>query len=70
MLPLPLNRSAAVLADARGHTVMVIEDHKDSREMLGAVLRSLQAHVVEARNVEEAELEFQFRAAAVSLAHR
>jgi CheY-like chemotaxis protein len=43
-----------------GRTIMVIEEHKDSREMLTAVLRSLQAHVVEARNIEEAELEFQF----------
>jgi CheY-like chemotaxis protein len=43
-----------------GRTVLVIEDHKDSREMLTAVLRSLQAHVVEARNIEEAEREMQF----------
>ena len=42
-----------------GRTVLVIEDHRDSREMLAAVLRSLQAHVVEARNVEDAELEVQ-----------
>lgn len=40
-----------------GRTVLVIEDHKDSREMLSAVLRSLQAHVIEARNIEEAEFE-------------
>jgi CheY-like chemotaxis protein len=39
--------------------VLVIEDHKDSREMLTAVLRSLQATVVEARNIEDAEVEMQ-----------
>jgi CheY-like chemotaxis protein len=44
----------------RGRTVLVIEDHQDSREMLTAVLRSLQAHVVAARNVEEAERGFHF----------
>jgi CheY-like chemotaxis protein len=43
-----------------GRTVLVIEDHKDSRELLSAVLRSLQAQVVEARNIEEAETEMQF----------
>src|SRR5687767_5120153 len=40
-----------------GRTILVIEDHKDSREMLTAVLRSLQAHVIEARNIAEAEFE-------------
>jgi DNA-binding response OmpR family regulator len=40
-----------------GRTVLVIEDHEDSREMLAAVLRSLQAHVLAASNIEEAEHE-------------
>ena len=36
-------------------TVLVIEDHPDSRELLVSVLRSLRAHVLVARNIEEAE---------------
>jgi CheY-like chemotaxis protein len=43
-----------------GRNILVIEDHRDSREMLTAVLRSLQAHVVGARNIEDAELQMQF----------
>jgi CheY-like chemotaxis protein len=38
-----------------GCTVLVIEDHPDSREMLTQVLTSLRAHVLPARNIEEAE---------------
>src|SRR3982750_383937 len=38
-----------------GRTVLVIEDHPDSREMLASVLQSLRAHVITARNIEEAE---------------
>lgn len=38
-----------------GRTVLVIEDHPDSREMLVEVLRSLRAHVVTAHNRDEAE---------------
>jgi CheY-like chemotaxis protein len=40
-----------------GRTVLVIEDHRDSRELLRQVLHSLRAHVVVARNIEEAEHE-------------
>jgi two-component system OmpR family response regulator len=36
-------------------TVLVIEDHPDSRDLLVAVLRSLRAHVLVARNIDEAE---------------
>jgi CheY-like chemotaxis protein len=35
--------------------VLVIEDHKDTRDMLTEVLNSLRAHVVAARNLAEAE---------------
>jgi CheY-like chemotaxis protein len=38
-----------------GCTVLVIEDHPDSREMLTQVLTSLRAHVLPARSIEEAE---------------
>jgi CheY-like chemotaxis protein len=38
-----------------GRTVLVIEDHKDSRELLTQVLQSLRAHVLTARTLEEAE---------------
>jgi two-component system, OmpR family, response regulator len=40
-------------------TVLVIEDHPDSRDLLVTVLRNLRAHVLTARNIEEAELELQ-----------
>ena len=43
-----------------GRTVLVIEDHKDSREMLAMILRTLQAYVVEAGTLEEAEREVQY----------
>lgn len=43
-----------------GRTVLVIEDHADSREMLSTILCTLQAHVEEARNIEEAERQFHF----------
>ena len=43
----------------RGRTVLVVEDHRDSRELLTSVLRALQAHVVTAANVEAAELQVQ-----------
>jgi CheY-like chemotaxis protein len=38
-----------------GCTVLVIEDHPDSRELLTQVLKSLRARVVAARNIAEAE---------------
>jgi two-component system, NtrC family, response regulator PilR len=38
-----------------GRSILVIEDHADSRDLLTAVLQSLRAHVVTARTVEEAE---------------
>ena len=38
-----------------GRSILVIEDHADSRELLTAVLQSLRAHVLTARTVEEAE---------------
>lgn len=38
-----------------GRSVLVIEDHADSRDLLTAVLQSLRAHVLTARTVEEAE---------------
>ena len=38
-----------------GRTVLVVEDHPDSRELLVQVLRSLQAHVFTAGNIDEAE---------------
>jgi CheY-like chemotaxis protein len=44
-----------------GRTVLVIEDHQDSREMLRQVLQSLRAHVLLARNLEEAQHELSFQ---------
>ena len=44
-----------------GRTVLVIEDHYDSRELLTGVLRSLRAQVASARGVEEAEREVGYR---------
>jgi CheY-like chemotaxis protein len=38
-----------------GCSVLIIEDHPDSREMLSQVLTSLRAHVLPARNIDEAE---------------
>jgi CheY-like chemotaxis protein len=38
-----------------GRTVLVIEDHPDSRDLLVSVLQSLRAHVIPARNIDEAE---------------
>ena len=43
-----------------GRTVLVIEDHRDSRELLTQVLQSLRAHVLTAWNIEEAERELGF----------
>jgi CheY-like chemotaxis protein len=43
-----------------GRTVLVVEDHRDSRELLTALLRSLQAHVVDAPNIEQPEREIEF----------
>jgi CheY-like chemotaxis protein len=43
-----------------GRTVLVIEDHRDSRELLTQLLQSLRAHVVTARNIEEAERHLAF----------
>jgi two-component system NtrC family response regulator len=44
-----------------GRTVLVIEDHRDSRDMLRQVLQSLRAHVLLARNIDEAERELSFQ---------
>jgi CheY-like chemotaxis protein len=44
-----------------GRIVLVIEDHRDSRDMLRQVLQSLRAHVLVARNIDEAEREFSFQ---------
>jgi CheY-like chemotaxis protein len=49
-----------VAPDLKGRTVLVIEDHKDSRDLLTTILRSLQAHVVPVANIEGAEREIQF----------
>ena len=38
-----------------GCTVLVIEDHPDSRDLLVQVLQSLRAHVLTAANLDEAE---------------
>ena len=38
-----------------GRTVLVIEDHPDSRELLVALLRWLRAHVITAGTMHEAE---------------
>jgi CheY-like chemotaxis protein len=38
-----------------GRTVLIIEDHPDSLQLLTTVLESLRAHVVTARTIEEAE---------------
>src|SRR3982751_2263371 len=37
-----------------GRNVLVIEDHKDSRDLLATILASLEAHVVTAGTVEQA----------------
>lgn len=42
-------------------TVLIVEDHKDSRDLLTTVLRSLRAHVVAVANIAEAERAIQFR---------
>lgn len=38
-----------------GCTVLVIEDHPDSRDLLVQILHSLRAHVLTAPNLDEAE---------------
>jgi CheY-like chemotaxis protein len=38
-----------------GCTILVIEDHPDSTELLTQILKSLRARVAAARNIEEAE---------------
>jgi two-component system, NtrC family, response regulator PilR len=38
-----------------GRSILIIEDHADSRDLLTTVLQSLRAHVLTARTVEEAE---------------
>lgn len=38
-----------------GHSVLVVEDHPDSRELLVQILQSLRAHVLTAHNLDEAE---------------
>lgn len=44
----------------KGRTVLVIEDHKDSRDLLTTILRSLRAHVLPVANIEQAERGMQF----------
>lgn len=43
-----------------GRTVLVIEDHKDSRDLLTTILASLEAHVLTAGTVEQAMREVRF----------
>jgi CheY-like chemotaxis protein len=38
-----------------GRTVLIIEDHADSRDLLVQVARSLRAHVLAVRTIDEAE---------------
>jgi CheY-like chemotaxis protein len=38
-----------------GRSVLIIEDHPDSRELLMAVFQSLRAHVFTAASIEDAE---------------
>jgi CheY-like chemotaxis protein len=38
-----------------GRTVLVVEDHEDSRELLVALLRWLRAHVITASTMRQAE---------------
>jgi CheY-like chemotaxis protein len=60
---MPIRYTAGVAGTAQratdptlaGCTVLVIEDHPDSRELLSQVLTSLRARVVTAPNIEEAE---------------
>ena len=40
--------------------MLVIEDHRDSRELLTQLLQSLRAHVVTARTIDEAERQLSF----------
>jgi CheY-like chemotaxis protein len=56
----PLREQAPSDLTLAGRTVLVIEDHRDSRDMLRQVLRSLHAHVLLARNIDEAERELSF----------
>jgi CheY-like chemotaxis protein len=46
-----------------GRTVLVIEDHPDSRDMLSAVLQSLRARVILAANIDEAQRKLTFAGA-------
>lgn len=52
--------SSLIKANLRSRTVLVIEDHKDSRDLLTTVLRSLKARVVPVATIVEAEREIQF----------
>jgi CheY-like chemotaxis protein len=52
--------SSAVKANLLDRTVLVVEDHKDSRDLLTTVLRSMKAHVVPVGTVVDAERELQF----------
>lgn len=58
----PSAQRAELLSDPTlaGRTVPVIEDHRDSREMLTQVFQSLRGHVITARNIEEAERNLAF----------
>jgi two-component system response regulator PilR (NtrC family) len=38
-----------------GRTVLIIEDHPDSRDLLVQIVRRLRAHVLAARTIDEAE---------------
>jgi CheY-like chemotaxis protein len=52
--------SSTVKANLLNRTVLIVEDHKDSRDLLTTVLRSLKAHVVAVATIVDAEREIQF----------
>jgi CheY-like chemotaxis protein len=51
MTALAARRAAPSDPTLDGRSILVIEDHADSRDLLTAVLQSLRAHVVRARTV-------------------
>ena len=52
--------ASTVSANLLNRTVLIVEDHKDSRDLLTTVLRSLKARVVAVGTIEDAEREIQF----------
>jgi CheY-like chemotaxis protein len=60
MVPDGQAASSLVKANLLNRTVLIIEDHKDSRDLLTTVLRSLKAHVVPVATIVDAEREIQF----------